>query len=550
MDKRLTAPLPPEPLASGSAPGAWNRRLRRLIWPLALGPALLLLIIVPLLAAGGDLGNKPINLSKRAALGLKSADPSLKASTDGQWVATVWSRGYDSRPDTAQVGNIVLKSASVMTGWELQVNVFTATTTQWAQQPRLAFRPAGQVQSQVAVVWVVCRNQDEQCDTLQWTTCDLAGYPDRCQPAQTLYSETNANLSNPDLAYDGSGTLHFVWRKGLGSGSRGLFYRRQGSGPVQVPGTTESSFNPTLAWSSGNSGRLHLVWYQYADDPASRWIRYSADRTLDDNAWDGSPQNQWKAPAAWRFTGGPGEPYVKPSIAATGSDVYIAWDVYRFDNESGEDRFQMVYQHSATNGTGWLTAPYADGKPVPGTSFGDTTSYRSPLSSIAEESALRPSIALSGSMPAVAWHLQTEVGEGGGSVYVIGYVNGISAGGTISWQTPVIITNDLNYDPGDGITEDESASPRLAVWPGGRLHIVHLGLWGGNPFDPKSDWDVYYRGAVITDTSTFPTPTPTPRPGTPTATPTRMPIPGGPTPTPTIYPYDDISRVRLPVIRR
>jgi hypothetical protein len=262
MDERLTTDTPPVPPASTGV------RANRIIWPLGLGAALLLLIVLPILAAG-DLGNKPINLSKRAALGLKSADPGLKASADGQWVAAVWSRGYDSRPDTAQVGNIVLKSANVLTGWELQVNVFTATAKRWAQQPRLAFRPTGQSQSQVAVVWVVCQNQDEQCDALEWTTCDLASYPDRCQPAQTLYSEANANanLSNPDLAYDGSGTLHFVWRKGLGSGQRGLFYQRQGSRAVQVPGTDENSFNPALAWSSDNGGRLHLVWYQFAMQP-------------------------------------------------------------------------------------------------------------------------------------------------------------------------------------------------------------------------------------------------------------------------------------------
>jgi hypothetical protein len=546
MDERLAdLPLPTpsesEPRASASG------RLSRLAWPLALGTALLVLIGVPMLAAGGgDLGNKPINLSKRAEVGLKSADASLKASADGKWVAAVWSRGYDSRPDTAQVGNIVLKSANVMTGWELQVNVFSATASLWAQQPRLAFRPLPQSQSQIAAVWVVCRNRDEQCDTLQWTTCDIARYPDRCQSAQTLHSEANANLSNPDLVYDNTGRLHFIWRKGLGTGNRGLFYRRQGGGVSQVAGTDLNSFNPSLAF--GND-RLHLVWYQHHDTPASRRVRYSADKILSDDAWDALLQSHWKAPLLWRLTGGPGEPYVRPSIAAAGNTVYVGWDIYRLSETEG-DVFHLAYDHSSDNGASWLTGPGGDGKAVPGAFFSDATSYRSPLDSMAEESALRPSIAVSGSLPAVAWHLFTQVTEGGDTIYVIGYTSGISAGGVISWQVPVIITNDLNYDPREGIEEDHSANPRLAIWPGGRLHIVHLGLWGGNPFDPKSDWDVYYRGAVITDTSSLPTPTRTPGPGTPTATPTRTPKPGGPTPTPTVYPYDDVNRARLPVIRR
>jgi hypothetical protein len=134
------------------------------------------------------------------------------------------------------------------------------------------------------------------------------------------------------------------------------------------------------------------------------------------------------------------------------------------------------------------------------------------------------------------------VGEN--TIYVIGYVSSISVSGVISWQTPVLITHNLNYDPADGVAEDSSANPRLAFWPGGRLHLVHMGLWGGNPFDEKSDWDIYYRGYVVTDTSSFPTATPTPEPGT-------SPVP---TPTPTrwssIDPYDDVRKVRLPVIMK
>jgi hypothetical protein len=204
--------------------------------------------------------------------------------------------------------------------------------------------------------------------------------------------------------------------------------------------------------------------------------------------------------------------------------------------------FQMAYEYSGNNGETWLTGCNGGvGKALPGAYFGDVL-YSSPLDSIYEEQTLRPSVALSGSLPAVAWHTQQMVGEN--TIYVIGYASSISVSGVISWRTPVLITYNLNYDPDDGVAEDDSANPRLAFWPGGRLHLVHMGLWGGNPFDEKSDWDIYYRGYVITDTSSFPTPTPTPKPGTPPA----------PTPTPTrplpIDPYDDVRKVRLPVIMK
>ena len=31
---------------------------------------------------------------------------------------------------------------------------------------------------------------------------------------------------------------------------------------------------------------------------------------------------------------------------------------------------------------------------------------------------------------------------------------------------------------------------------------MHLGMWGGNPEDEFSDWDVYYRGVITIDLST------------------------------------------------
>ncbi len=519
-----------------------NRHCHHLVWPLALALLLMLLLALPLLATPeGDLGNKPINLSKRAELGLKSADADLDASADGKWVAAVWSLGYDSKPDTAQVGHIILKSANVITGWERQVYVFTATATQWAQQPRLVFHPSSS--SQVAVVWVLCRSQDEQCDTIQMSTCELAAFPDLCQPPQIVRQESGATLSNPDVAYDGGGVLHFVWRKAEAGSGSGLYYKHRDFSPFQIPTTGPGSYSPSLVWSSGGggNGRLHLVWYEYMDDESSRSIKYSSDSDLGNNTWPNT-QCSWKAPLDYKFTGGTGQPYIKPSIAASGSHVYLVWDMWQVSSEPSDAKFQMAYEHSGDNGSTWLTGcSGGEGKALPGVSF-DEYLYPSPLNSIAEEQTLRPSIALHGSLPAVAWHTEQMVGEN--TIYVIGYVSGISVSGVISWQTPVLITHDLNYDPDDGVTEDASANPRLAFWPDGRLHLVHMGLWGGNPFDEKSDWDIYYRGYVITDTSSFPTPTPTPEPGTPPA----------PIPTPTrwsgVDPYDDVRKVRLPVIMK
>ncbi len=507
---------------------------------LAAGLALLVAVAVFAIALGADLENLPINLSKRAEIGLKSADVNVEASADGEWVAAVWSRGYDAQPDTAQVGYIVLKSANVATGWEKQVNVFTPTATVWAQQPRLAFPAPPADQTQLSIVWVECQNEDENCNTIRVATCDLSSLPDTCESAQLVHSQSSANLSKPDVAYDESGVRHYIWKEGSGAPDPGIYYKRHGGTASKVDATTIQSVNPSLAWTNDQGGRLHLVWYEYNDEPESRRIKYSADTTLTDNSWDNSPWCQWKANASYEFTGGD-RPYIRPSIAASGASVFIAWDMYKYIDY--EDRFHLVYQRSYNNGVTWGDTCSGYGLPVPGTYFDDANTYRSPLSSIAEESTLRPSIALNDDAPAIAWHLQEKPG-GENDVYVVGYVSSVKNGDDIAWNAPVLITQHIDHDPNDGISEDDSANPGLAFWHGGRLHLAHMGLWGGDPFDETSDWDIYYRGYVVTDLSSSPTPTPEPgSTGEPTSVPTATLTP---TPTRTYTPTPPRTPVSTP----
>ncbi len=63
-------------------------RRMRLLWPVLLAVGTMVMMVLPILATTG-LDNTPINLSKRAGIGLKSADADLEASADGQWVAVV-----------------------------------------------------------------------------------------------------------------------------------------------------------------------------------------------------------------------------------------------------------------------------------------------------------------------------------------------------------------------------------------------------------------------------------------------------------------------------
>lgn len=541
-----------------------RERRKRLLWLLILAAGLGLLIVLPLLAAG-EL-DSAINLSKRASLGLKSAHAELATGRNGQYVAVVWSRGYDTEANTKEFGHIVLKSADKAIGWEKQVNVYTATSSVWGIQPSLTFLSTND--SQLAVTWVECRQRTGGCNKIMLAVCDVSTYPDACQPPQLVYEDQQASLSTPRIACDGNGGLHLVWKKGSGglSSSWGIWYTRLGSGAAgKIDLTSERSYNPALAWSNGGVnpvGRLHLAWYEYADNETDRRIRYLADDSPDDAVWASADDTRWKAPPGYFLSGGVNELANQPSLASRGNYVYLAWAA-----GNGANQYVLAYDGASyANGawtwqdpfTGNSAGPdcgaFGDGCGIPDRLiFANNRTYSSP-SDLADLFELRPSIAISGSTPLVVWHFRDSP-EGENLKYMIGYYSSITASGYINWVTQVTITQGLDYDH-DGLPED-STNPKLAVWPDRQVHIAHMGMWGGEP-ESSSDWDVYYRGGVITDTSSLPTPTPTNVPGptgqptlqpTPTFTPTPLP-PGQPTPTPTPYPYDDPWRDYMPIILR
>ena len=477
-------------------------RCRRIGGPLLLAAAMGLLVALPLLAA--ELQGRPINLSKRAAIQIKSADPHVAASSDGQYAAAVWSRGYNAESTTKAFGRVVFKSATA-DGWEDQVNVYTPATEEsaWATQPRLDFDANDS--GRVHIVWVECQNQTSDCSRVMAATCALTD-TDTCDDPVEVYSDadTGAALSAPSIASDSSGRLHTVWSKQAGSANLGIWYGRIGGAtPGKIGGTDADSVNPSLAWTSGDSGRLHLTWFEKDNaTPSNRRIKYVSSN--DDGTWSNLNADEWKLYG----TGPSAMPDLKPSLAATGTLVYVAWDaakdasgdwVLAFDWSDGNGNlFQDSYYDISSGNCGAA----GDGCGIPNATLFDAVTYDSPFSSISEEDALRPSIAIAGQAPAIAWHHKDIPPGSENSAYMIGYRDSISSGGTIVWNEGLTITNYIDYDTDDGNSWDDSANPQLALWPGKQVHLVHMGMWGGNPSDPDSDWDIYYRGVISTDLST------------------------------------------------
>ncbi len=511
----------------GPSPRAWLRLLGA--WSLAVG--LLIAVAWPVIAtATPETFATVIDLSKRAKAQIKSAYPDIEASADGKYVATVWSRGYDDETTTKEYGYIFLKTAitgthSEIDGWENQVKVFTPTADVWGTSARAVFDPHNS--GKLYVTWRQCENQLSTCDEILVATCTLTGI-DRCGTPEMVYRETRTSpiLVAPDIAADGAGRLHVIWKNET-SGSLGIQYSYKSGGswtsPVLVGGTNVNSFNPALVWGSGggSSGRLHLVWYQYSSSAGSRSVQYSADDPSA-SGWIVTPTAaaQWNAPSIAQFTGGTGQEYDKPSVAASGATVVVAWDAYK--NSTSPEEFVLAYDWSGNSGnsTSWQdstsshndmtcsTVGEGDGCGIPNAKlFGSNPTYESPWQysqkdTIFEERTLRPSVAISGGAPALAWQFMAHEIAGGYTAYVIAYRESLTASGSINWTNPITILDNLNYDTATGTPYDDSANPDLAMALGSGVHIAHMGMWGGDRSNSASDWDIYYRGDIKKDNST------------------------------------------------
>jgi hypothetical protein len=496
----------------GPSPRAWLRLLGA--WLLAVG--LLIVVAWPVIATvNPETFATTFDLSKRAKAYIKSAYPDIEASADGKYVATVWSRGYNAANNTKDYGYVMLKSAitgtgTALDGWENQVKVFTPTAELWGLSPRAVFDPNDS--GKLYVTWVGCDvlSTDPslilQCDTIMAATCTVSG-ADACSVLPTVYSAGSSELRSPDIAADKNGQLHVVWRNHTAGKIQYSHYDGSWSttpADVAVDGSGNVFYNPALVWGSGPSGngRLHLAVYQFNSNTGSRFVQYRTDTNPSNDAWDAGTTFSWKAPSLYKLPGdsssGTAEPYVKPSIAATGTDVYIAWEV----KLASADKFHLAYDCSTTSGTSWQNSSL-EGLPIPGPFFTDTTAYLSPISSIDEEDALRPSIAISGTSPAVAWHFKGTETDPGIAAYLIAFRDSTGSCGSLTWGERAVISQSINYDLTNGDDDDDSADPDLAMAPGSGVHIAHMGMWGVlEAGGTSADWDIYYRGDIKTDNST------------------------------------------------
>lgn len=227
----------------------------------------------------------------------------------------------------------------------------------------------------------------------------------------------------PSLAASGS-YVHTVWME-TRDGNREIYLKRSTNSGLTWGTDTRLTNNyllsqfPSIAVSGSN---VHIVWFDTR--PGNHEIYYK--RSIDDGT-------SWGADI--RLTNNIYNSFY-PTIAASGSNVYVVWQ----DDREHPEHWNLFFKKSSDGGLNW----------------GADTRLTNNLSS-----SITPSIAASGTNVHVIWN------ENG----ILGYKISTDAG--ITWGAETSLTNTPVY------------TPSLSVY-GTAVHVV----WSGNH---HGNYEIYYK---------------------------------------------------------
>ncbi|GAB4526504.1 MAG: hypothetical protein Kow0063_00820 [Anaerolineae bacterium] len=437
-----------------------TRRLVGLLIPCVLAAGLFAVLVWPGLAA--DFSHY-FRLSTSSAA--DAANPDI--ATAGDYVAVVWSEGYNPNPDTKEWGHVFLKSADTTNGWNGRVQLLNASEDVWGREPRLAFHPGNP--AQVHIVWAQSSGCDGVGTGCQWTsiwhtTCNLATLPDTCAQATQVASGLS-DASTPDVAVDASGGVHVVWREGGSS----IKYCKKGS--CGSPASVGTGQHPSLVF--GNN-RLHVVW------DAGSTIEYRRDDSPDNSSWNPGGSRSWNPATGYEDPG-------YPAIDARDGAIYVVWAV----KKTGTNSYVLAFDFYDGDSSTWRDDSGANiGFTIPGNDpdFENSTAYES-NSDVSYLYSLKPDVVVTSTGVAtqayahLVWHGK-ETGEGGGAYKVwYSYLEGIDDD---EWSPP--------QEVGTGSTDD-AGDPALAV--GSALTETHVALMqdaDGKAGGTDTLMDIWYVG--------------------------------------------------------
>jgi hypothetical protein len=304
------------------------------------------------------------------------ASPEIVVSGNGQFVALT----YYKQDTQNNRGAVYVKSATASDGW------LTATFLGTGSSSHLAFRNGSNT-----IVYVVWASGDGKA--IQTASCTLSTtVSPACVRGTDVETTTVDALDFPDIAVDTGGFIHVVWENNgtIKSARSSAANSVNGwSSPATVSGGGADG-KPVLALSNS---KLHLAFLRGAT-PTS--VQYRRSNTGSHNWTDATAQFRLVNEV---IGGSVHDKFDNPSIAASGNNVYMAWDAHR--NSSND--FSLLQASSIDNGSSWGNAAYVpSGQSASLNPSGENKASSSGGLPV-QETGLQPGLAISSTTAAIVW---------------------------------------------------------------------------------------------------------------------------------------------------
>jgi hypothetical protein len=427
-------------------------------------------------AAGGGIAHSPtasngshwlrIRLNLSGSPNVVSGYPDLAMSSDGIYVAVVWTEGYDSSLGAKHHGRVYLRWISEDTGnWSSKIPVipnYYPSANDWATDAVIT------LQGTTAHI-VFVRYQDLLSRYGIWyTSCALNPLGTTCNSPSALQTGSGA-LASPDIAVDGSGNVFVAYSRESGSYRQIQYFEFNGttwSGPEQA--STDNTVNDWPAVAVQGS-TVHVAWIRTI---ISTQASVAYRQRPVGGSWSASPDYPYTT--SWsRY----------PHMTSGGSTLYLAWQT----SQSGN--YQVNYKYDT--GSGWQPPLLNERKGITST----TSLYGASTSGDEYLQYLRPALAVDneGHLHAVWHHYDGELG--GTLLHRVLYSHSENPkAATPTWDEPVVfaeLSGNEDLTPEERHFPVDNVAARIAVGPPRgteikeHVHVVLMAKTG-------TAWDVWY----------------------------------------------------------
>lgn len=391
-------------------------------------------------------------------------------------------------------GFVYIKSSTESEGW------LTSTGLGFGSQTRVALDP-----NNANKAYVVWKDSSTSPEKIKYARCTLAATVSPSCTSGTIFSAaSNQTLQSTDIVVGGDGSIHVVWEN-LTTHTILTAQATTGnlsSWPIAfVNNLGNQDGRPVLAWSNNS---VHLAFLRGNTAAQPTQILYRRN----DKSGGGYSHN-WDVPNASKtFTKGsdykdPFYDYVgsRPTLAANGNTLYLAWDVYSASATGGDPQkhFGLMRVSSTNKGTNWGPSKLitSDADPVNNPSANNYSYLSGPPQ---EQIALRPSLVISGTGFALVWQASPDASG----------CHSIGSGASTANAVHFAVNNGASWTLEETLTPNKTShtsniAPDLAIPSGGppsgtQGHFIYMQdpttttlCAGGN----YPEYTLYYFGPFV-----------------------------------------------------